>query len=49
MEFRRLSIADLPSLLELYRQLDGDDEAVGNPDKMQVSITVALLFSRAVR
>jgi len=25
MEFRRLSIADLPSLLESYRQLDGDD------------------------
>ena len=26
MEFRRLNAADLPSLLELYRQLDEDDE-----------------------
>ena len=25
MEFRSLNISDLPSLLELYRQLDGDD------------------------
>lgn len=25
MEFRRLTGSDLPSLLELYRQLDGDD------------------------
>ena len=25
MEFRRLTASDLPSLLELYRQLDADD------------------------
>ena len=25
MEFRRLTVSDLPSLLELYRQLDEDD------------------------
>ena len=25
MEFRRLTASDLPSLLELYRQLDEDD------------------------
>ena len=27
MEFRELRVSDLPSLLELYRQLDPDDEA----------------------
>ena len=26
MEFRRLTASDLPSLLELYRQLDEDDD-----------------------
>ncbi len=30
MEFRRLTVSDLTSLLELYRQLDGDNDLTAN-------------------
>ena len=48
MEFRRLTAADLPSLLELYRQLDPEDHGnVTDSEKVWKEIENNLLELRS--